>query len=242
MHGRKEPVVDWESEVVVVQFDQGGLKLLGFAEADSKGVGLELKPSAQTGHAEIKETVVGSGDELENDHQSDKDRFLRREPERRVQDLTLTEVSEEGKHGEDVHLADDDVLEDVIKFPMSQFVGQNGQNLGRVATFVLVVCLLFFVFFFFLLGFLFLFLFVFFGFEFFSLFQLEQGVEEDNPFEIEEPVEVGVRVGRPGEERVDVSLAGKIRSEWALASWILRPQRVCKVEIRYWMPALQFVA
>ena len=91
-----------------------------------------------------------------------------------------------------MQLRDDDVLEDVVHLPVTQLVAKNSQNF-RIAAALLLV--LIFVLFF---GFLFFFLFpFFFCLEFISLRFFEKGVEQNDPLESEESVEVSVAVRRP---------------------------------------------
>ena len=237
VHGREQPVVNWEPKIVVVQLDQGSLQFLGLSESNGKCVCLELKFATQTGHEEVEKAVVGRGDELEDDHEPDQNWPFAREPEGGVQDLVLVEIPEESKHEEDVDLADDDILQDMIELPMAKLMGKNSQDLRCVAALLFVRFLLLFRLFFFFLRQIFLFLYVFLRFQLLSFFHFQQSVEEDDSLEVKEPVEVGIGMGRPDKLKRNRKLnftGASITSEHDLRRtfWIPQPQTTCTEGIR----------
>ena len=75
MPGRIEPIIDWETEVVIVKLDQSSMKVLCLAQASRKLVCLELKMSGKDAHEEADDGRVGGGDVLEDDHEADQDRL-----------------------------------------------------------------------------------------------------------------------------------------------------------------------
>lgn len=71
-HG-EEPVSHGETQVVLVELDEGRVELSGAAHAPGKGVGLELKPAAQHRQAEGQELTgrhVAGRSQVDDKHTS----------------------------------------------------------------------------------------------------------------------------------------------------------------------------
>merc|ERR550519_631195 len=196
MPSREEPVVDWEAQIVIVQFHKSRLEVFCLAEVSSKGVSLELKAPAEHRHEEADEGRVGSCDVLHHDHQTDQGWLGVGEAKCLIERARFAEVAKQSKQGEDLNLCYEDVFEDMVHLPVTKFMSKHCHDLLIVATgclfllslalLLLLLCLL--------LSFLLLF-FISFQLHPFRLFQ--QCVKEDNPFELEESVEVGVAVAGP---------------------------------------------
>merc|ERR1719458_2382504 len=196
MPGREEPVVDWEAQIVIVQFHKSRLEVFCLAKVSSKGISLELKAPTEHRHEEADEGRVGSCDVLHHDHQADQGWLGVGEAKCLIERTRFAEVAKQGKQGEDLNLCYEDVFEDMVHLPVSQFMSKHCHDLLIVATgclfllsfalLLLLLCLL--------LGFLLLF-FISFQLHPFGLFQ--QCVKEDNPLELEESVEVGIAVAGP---------------------------------------------
>merc|ERR1719490_628440 len=182
MPSREEPVVDWEAQIVIVQFHKSRLEVFCLAKVSSKGISLELKAPAEHRHEEADEGRVGSCDVLHHDHQTDQGRLGVGEAKCLIERTRFAEVSKQGKQGEDLHLCYENVFKDMVHLPVTKFMSKHCHNLLIVATgclFLLSLALLFL-----LLCLLLRFLLLFFislQLHPFRLFQ--QGVKEDNPLE-----------------------------------------------------------
>lgn len=55
MPHREEPVSHWETQVVLVELDKGGVELRGAAHPLGEGISLELEPATQHRQAEGEE-------------------------------------------------------------------------------------------------------------------------------------------------------------------------------------------
>merc|ERR1719458_864540 len=196
MPSREEPVIDWEAQIVIVQFHKGGLEIFCLAKVSCKGISLELKAPAEDRHEEADKGRVGSCDVLHHDHQTDQGWLGVGEAKCLIERTRFAEVAKQGKQGEDLNLCYEDVFEDMVHLPVTQFMSKHCHDLLIVAT----SCL--FLFSFALLLFLLLLLLRFLLLFFVSLqlhpFRLFQKcVKEDNPLELEESVEVGIAVAGP---------------------------------------------
>ena len=58
------PVRNWESQVVVVKFEQGGYQQLALAQPDGKLVSLEFEFPTDAGHQKTQQLVVRCEDKL----------------------------------------------------------------------------------------------------------------------------------------------------------------------------------
>merc|ERR550532_1752342 len=193
MPGREEPVVDWEAQIVIVQFHKSRLEIFCLAKVSGKGISLELKAPAEHRHEEADEGRVGSCDVLHHDHQTDQGWLGVGEAKCLIERTRFAEVSKQGKQGEDLHLCYEDVFKDMVHLPVTEFMSKHCHNLLIVAagclfliSLAILLCLL--------LGFLLIF-FISFQLHSFRLFQ--QCVKEDNPLELEESIEVGIAVAGP---------------------------------------------
>merc|ERR1719500_1496261 len=196
MPSREKPVVDWEAQIVIVQFHKSRLEIFCLAKVSSKGISLELKAPAEHRHEEADEGRVGSCDVLHHDHQTDQGWLGVGEAKCLIERTRFAEVAKQGKQGEDLNLCYEDVFEDMVHLPVTEFMSKHCHNLLIVATgclFLLSLALLFL-----LLCLLLRFLLLFFislQLHSFGLFQ--QCVKEDNPLELEESVEVGIAAAGP---------------------------------------------
>merc|ERR1719507_2102432 len=196
MPGREEPVVDWEAQIVIVQFHKSRLELFCLAKVSSKGISLELKAPAEHRHEEADEGRLGGCDVLHHDHQPDQGWLGVGEAKCLIERTRFAEVAKQSKQGEDLNLCYEDVFEDMVHLPVTKFVPKHCHNLLIVATgclFLISLAILLFLLRL-LLGFLLLF-FISFQLHSFRLFQ--QCVKEDNSLELEESVEVGIAVTGP---------------------------------------------
>merc|ERR1719339_748887 len=196
MPSREEPVVDWEAQIVIVQFHKSRLEIFCLAKVGGKGISLELKAPAEHRHEEADEGRVGSCDVLHHDHQTDQGWLGVGEAKCLIERARFAEVAKQSKQGEDLNLCYEDVFENMVHLPVTEFMSKHCHNLLIVATcclfllslalLLLLLCLL--------LRFLLLF-FISLQLHSFRLFQ--QCVKEDNPLELEESVEVGIAVAGP---------------------------------------------
>ena len=67
-HG-EQPVGHWEAQVVLIELDEGGVQLRGFAHSQCKRIGLELEAAAQDREAEGQELQRQQSDESPSDGQ-----------------------------------------------------------------------------------------------------------------------------------------------------------------------------
>merc|ERR1719341_1818487 len=196
MPSREEPVVDWEAQIVIVQFHKSGLEICCLAKVSSKGISLELKAPAEHRHEEADEGRVGSCDVLHHDHQTDQRWLGVGEAKCLIERTRFAEVSKQGKQGEDLHLCYEDVFKDMVHLPVTQFMSKHCHNLLIVATgclFLISLAILLF-----LLCLLLRFLLLFFiSLQLHSFRLFQQCVKEDNSLELEESVEVGIAVAGP---------------------------------------------
>merc|ERR1719500_54213 len=139
MPGREEPVVDWEAQIVIVQFHKSRLDIFCLAKVSGKGISLELKAPAEHRHEKADEGRVGSCDVLHHDHQTNQGWLGVSEAKCLIERTRFAEVSKQGKQGEDLHLC--------------EFMSKHSHNLLIVATgclfllslalLLLLLCLLF---------------------------------------------------------------------------------------------------
>merc|ERR1719237_882966 len=196
MPGREEPVVDWEAQIVIVQFHKSRLEILCLAKVSSKGISLELKAPAEHRHEKADEGRVGSCDVLHHNHQTDQGRLGVGEAKCLIERTRLAEVAKQGKEGEDLNLCYQDVFKDMVHFPVAEFVSKHCHNLLIVATsclFLLCLALLLFL----LCLLLSFFLFFFIGLQLHPFRLFQQCVKEDNSLEFEESIEVCIAVAGP---------------------------------------------
>merc|ERR1719222_780598 len=196
MPSREEPVVDWEAQIVVVEFHKSGLEVFGLSKASSKGVSLELKAPAEHRHKEADKGRVGSCDVLHHYHQTNQSGLGICESKCLIKRTRFAEVAKQSKQGEDLNLCYQDVFEDMVHFPVAEFMSKHCHNLLIVATCCfLILCLALLLFLLCLLLGFFLFFFISLQLYPFRLFQ--QCVKEHNSLELEESIEVGIAVAGP---------------------------------------------
>merc|ERR1719331_1824295 len=134
MPSREEPVVDWEAQIVIVQFHKSRLEVFCLAKVSSKGISLELKAPAEHRHEEADEGRVGSCDVLHHDHQTDQGWLGVGEAKCLIERTRFAKVAKEGKQGEDLNLCYEDVFQDMVHLPMTQFMSKHCHNLLIVTT------------------------------------------------------------------------------------------------------------
>merc|ERR1719222_1581747 len=142
MPGREEPVVDWEAQIVIVQFHKSRLEILCLAKVSSKGISLELKAPAEHGHEEADEGRVGSCDVLHHDHQPNQGWLGVGEAKCLIERTRFAEVSKQSKQREDLNLCYEDVFEDMVHLPVTEFMSKHCHDLLIVATSCLLLLLL----------------------------------------------------------------------------------------------------
>merc|ERR1719458_1808615 len=194
MPSREEPVVDWEAQIAIVQFHKSRLEIFCLAKVSSKGISLELKAPAEHRHEKADEGRVGSCDVLHHDHRANQGRLGVCEAKCLIEGTRFAEIAKQGKKGEDLNLGYEDVFEDMVHLPMAKLMSKHCYNLLVVAASLLFLFLFLSVVLLLLLGFLLPF-FISLQLHPFRLFQ--QSVEEYNPFELEETIEVGIAVAGP---------------------------------------------
>ena len=119
MPSGKKPVGHGEPQVVLVEFHERRLELLGASERAGEGVGLELEAARQPGHAEGEDFVVGAEDELEHDDEADERWHRVVEAESGEKFATSVKKPENEERKQEVGLADEHILQVVTQFPMS---------------------------------------------------------------------------------------------------------------------------
>merc|ERR1719339_747969 len=147
MPGREEPVVDWEAQIVIVQFHKSRLEIFCLSKVGGKGISLELKAPAEHRHEEADEGRVGSCDVLHHDHQTDQGWLGVGEAKCLIERARFAEVAKQSKQGEDLNLCYEDVFEDMVHLPVAEFMSKHCHNLLIVATgclFLLSLALLLF--------------------------------------------------------------------------------------------------
>merc|ERR1719458_1785289 len=142
MPSREEPVVDWEAQIVIVQFHKSRLEIFCLAQVSSKGISLELKAPAEHRHEKADEGRVGSCDVLHHDHQTDQGWLGVCEAKCLIERTRFAEVAKQGKQGEDLNLCYEDVFEDMVHLPMAKFMAKHSYNLLVVAASLLFLFLL----------------------------------------------------------------------------------------------------
>ena len=92
------------------------------AKIFGESIRLELESAAQKSSQEGQNGVIRREDVRRDDVETDEDGLTVVETESVVERLVLEQQVEDQKHEEDVELADDNVLGDVVQLPVAKFV------------------------------------------------------------------------------------------------------------------------
>lgn len=132
MVGGVHPVGVHGAQVLLVELDESSGELRLEVETESKLVSLKLKLARQHVEGELKDSVHGRERVGEEDEANDNG-VDGVEAKRRVQRTVVDEDGEEAENIQQVHLRNAKELGGVAELPVSEFVGENGEDFVRLA-------------------------------------------------------------------------------------------------------------
>lgn len=192
--GRIEPVMHWETQVVTVQFHKGTTKEGGPVHLACKGICLKLEVPTQGCHQELQQSVVWRKYVHEDENEAHKNWLSVVEAKRLIKPWVLIKHGKDEEAEKQMHLANDEIFDNMVQFPVPKLMSQYSQDLVIIATSLFVLL--------FLWHFLFLY-FVFPVIDYSAIFTIEghaflkQSVKEDNFFLLEEAIKICIAVRRP---------------------------------------------